>query len=60
MSDDLWGSDGDECAGSPGQLDREWAARREQHWNRGYLEGVEAGKQETVQAGFNEGGRLGG
>lgn len=54
--DDVWAAEGED-AGSPRQLDREWAARREQHWNRGYLEGVEAGKQETVQAGFNEGKR---
>lgn len=55
---DVWGdgSSGDEREG----LDREWRARREEHWSSGYREGVEAGKHETVQQGFNEGGWAGG
>ena len=52
--EDVWGdgSSGDEREG----LDREWRARREEHWSSGYREGLEAGKHETVQQGFNEGG----
>ena len=38
-----------------GQLQREWDSRREEFWNQGYREGVDAGKQETAQAGFDEG-----
>jgi hypothetical protein len=48
---DLEGSD-DDAAG----LQREWGARREEFWNSGYREGLEAGKQKTVQTGFNAGG----
>lgn len=52
--EDLWG-EGDEGDG----LDREWKARREEHFSGGYREGLEAGKQQTVQAGFNEGAHAG-
>lgn len=54
MEDDLWGSDGG-SEQAQGELDREWAARREEHFSSGYREGLEAGKHETVQEGFNEG-----
>lgn len=37
------------------ELEREWKARRDEFWNAGYREGIEAGKHETVQEGFNEG-----
>ena len=58
---DLWG-DGDEEEGQGGggggaDLEREWRARREEHWAGGYREGLEAGKHETVQEGFDEGER---
>lgn len=36
-------------------LEREWKLRREGHRNAGYREGLEAGKKETVQAGFDAG-----
>lgn len=49
--DDVWGSDSSEGEG----LQREWTARRGEHWSSGYREGVEAGKHETVQEGFNQG-----
>ncbi|KAK9831717.1 hypothetical protein WJX74_006852 [Apatococcus lobatus] len=37
------------------ELDREWQTRREQHFNSGYREGKDAGKQEVVQQAFNKG-----
>ena len=54
--DDVWG-DGEEAAGEGGReaMDREWQARREEHYSSGYREGVEAGKHDTVQEGFNQG-----
>ena len=52
---DLWQDDGDEGPDGRQALDREWAARREEHFSSGYREGLEAGKHETVQEGFNEG-----
>lgn len=55
---DLWGDDGQEGDGQ-GQggadLEREWRARRQEHWAGGYREGLEAGKHEAVQGGFDEG-----
>ncbi|KAI3438103.1 hypothetical protein D9Q98_000545 [Chlorella vulgaris] len=54
--DDVWGDDeGAEQGGASDQLDREWQARREEHFSSGYREGLEAGKQETVQEGFDQG-----
>ncbi|DBA80550.1 hypothetical protein WJX77_009478 [Trebouxia sp. C0004] len=52
MSDD-W-----DDVGSPsqqGELAREWAVRREQHYNSGYREGLDAGKEQTIQQGFDSG-----
>lgn len=40
------------------ELDREWQARRSEFWNSGYREGIEAGKSETIQQGFNEGRKV--
>lgn len=53
---ELWGDDEE---GGDDELDREWRARREEHWSSGYREGVEVGKHEAVQAGFDEGESLG-
>ena len=50
--DDLEGSDDDDGSG----LRQEWGARREEFFNTGYREGMEAGKEEAVQQGFNAGG----
>ncbi|KAL6780571.1 hypothetical protein ACKKBF_B12605 [Auxenochlorella protothecoides x Auxenochlorella symbiontica] len=49
---DVWGDDSPTDAG---QLEREWQSRREGHYNAGFLEGLEVGKQESVQAGFDSG-----
>ncbi|KAL0024404.1 hypothetical protein WJX79_010910 [Trebouxia sp. C0005] len=52
MSDD-W-----DDLGSPsqqGELAREWNVRREQHYNSGYREGLDAGKEQTLQQGFDTG-----
>lgn len=48
----VWGDDSPTDAG---QLEREWQSRREGHYNAGFLEGLEVGKQESVQAGFDSG-----
>lgn len=37
------------------ELDREWNSRREAHYNAGYLEGLEQGKAESMEEGFNQG-----
>jgi hypothetical protein len=56
---DPWGSDDnagpDVSTNDAKELEREWNARREEFWNPGYREGIEAGKHETVQEGFDEG-----
>jgi hypothetical protein len=57
--DDIWGDDDDVDHEIPHsnaeELNREWRARREEFWNSGYREGLEAGKHDTVQGGFDEG-----
>ena len=56
--DDVWGGDGEEEGPGEGgreAMDREWQARREEHYSSGYREGLEAGKHDTVQEGFNQG-----
>ena len=57
--DDIWGDEDDEDHEIPNsnaeELDREWRSRREEFWNSGYREGLEAGKHDTVQEGFDEG-----
>jgi len=57
--DDIWGDEDDVDHEIPHsnaeELDREWRARREEFWNSGYREGLEAGKHDTVQEGFDEG-----
>ncbi|EFN54830.1 hypothetical protein CHLNCDRAFT_134848 [Chlorella variabilis] len=58
-ADHIWGADDGEEEPGHEQLDREWRARREEHFSGGYREGLEAGKHETVQEGFDEGYRLG-
>lgn len=58
ITDDIWGDDGDASpTNGPAteELNREWRARREEFYNSGYREGLEAGKHETVQEGFDEG-----
>ncbi len=54
---DIWGDDNEhEIPNSNAEeLEREWRARREEFWNSGYREGLEAGKHDTVQEGFDEG-----
>jgi len=54
---DIWG-DGEEEGDTQQGLEREWQARRDEHFNSGYREGLEAGKHETVQEGFNQGAAL--
>mmetsp|Transcript_7470 Transcript_7470/g.18519 ORF Transcript_7470/g.18519 Transcript_7470/m.18519 type:complete len:222 (-) Transcript_7470:97-762(-) len=50
--DDLWGSDD----GSPqGELERERDARHNQFHNVGYRDGLDAGKEKTLQHGFDIG-----
>lgn len=39
-------------------IDREWKYRREEFRKSGLREGYEAGKQETVQQGFDQGASL--
>jgi flagellar biosynthesis/type III secretory pathway protein FliH len=39
-------------------IDREWKYRREEFRKSGLREGYEAGKQETVQQGFDQGESL--
>jgi hypothetical protein len=53
----VWGDEDDGVLQGPDQehLEREWRARREEHYSSGYREGLEAGKQEAVQAGFHQG-----
>lgn len=57
--DDIWGDEDDGDHEIPNsnaeELDREWRARREEFWNSGYREGIEDGKHDTVQEGFDEG-----
>ena len=53
--DDFWGGSSDEEAAGKEHLEREWRAREANFHSSGYLEGLEAGKRETVQRGFNEG-----
>mmetsp|Transcript_28234 Transcript_28234/g.79689 ORF Transcript_28234/g.79689 Transcript_28234/m.79689 type:complete len:204 (-) Transcript_28234:57-668(-) len=56
--DDVWGDDSDEdaaCASSQNDLSRDWESRRNQFWNAGYREGLEAGQLEYVKKGFLSG-----
>ncbi|KAH7622270.1 hypothetical protein NADE_004857 [Nannochloris sp. 'desiccata'] len=61
--DDIWDDDDvvdhEILHSNAEELDREWRARREEYWNSGYREGLEAGKHDTVQEGFDEGYALG-
>ncbi|KAH9567535.1 hypothetical protein CY35_03G031900 [Sphagnum magellanicum] len=64
---DVWESDKDERseeeivrgggARSTSELDREWQARQAQFHTLGYRDGVEEGKNSSVQEGFDEGYR---
>lgn len=42
-----------------GAVRREARSREQRYWNEGFREGVEAGKEETLQHGFNVGFREG-
>lgn len=53
---DIW-EDGDEESLQE-DIDREWKNRREEFRKSGLREGYEAGKQETVQQGFDQGESL--
>lgn len=53
--DDAWGSDDGEKEGDRHQLDREWETRRKEFHTLGFREGMDAGKQEAVQGGFDQG-----
>lgn len=48
----------DDDEGQQHQLQREWDSRREEFYNTGYREGLEVGKQQAVQDGFNAGGDM--
>mmetsp|Transcript_16716 Transcript_16716/g.28686 ORF Transcript_16716/g.28686 Transcript_16716/m.28686 type:complete len:196 (-) Transcript_16716:416-1003(-) len=62
--DDVWGLSGDEAAGTSGmnddELQRERHARQSQFFNAGYRDGVDAGKERSLQQGFNTGFAEGG
>lgn len=52
--DSFWyGSDGE--LNSPSGLSMEWQSRRKQFYNIGYRDGLQEGKEATVQEGFNHG-----
>lgn len=61
--DDFWGVDSNDGDGGErrgggsgaGELDREWEAREANFWNSGYKDGLEKGRNETIQSGFNIG-----
>jgi hypothetical protein len=55
--DDVWGSDseGEHGRHVSSELDQEWQARQSQFHTLGYRDGVEAGKNSSVQEGFNLG-----
>lgn len=50
--EDIWGS---EDRTEEGDLQQEWQARQTQFHTLGYRDGVEAGKNSSVQEGFNTG-----
>lgn len=52
---DDWGEGSPSPSSQHAELDREWQVRREAFFKTGYLEGLDAGKMETVQQGFDEG-----
>jgi len=54
---DFW-QDQEEEAQFQEDIDREWKYRREEFRKSGLREGYEAGKQETVQQGFDQGALL--
>ena len=54
IDDDVW-NDEDDDGHSNAELQREWESRRQEHYNTGYREGIEAGKHDTVQEGFDQG-----
>ncbi|KAG0563346.1 hypothetical protein KC19_8G023200 [Ceratodon purpureus] len=57
LDDDVWGSDSEVEGGrhASSELDHEWQARQNQFHTLGYRDGVEAGKNSSVQEGFNVG-----
>lgn len=61
MEDADWDEGGRQpgTAGRPEDLDREWEARKRVFWQQGYREGIDQGRSETVQQGFNGGFRRG-
>ncbi|KAG0627820.1 hypothetical protein M758_2G230400 [Ceratodon purpureus] len=57
LDDDVWGSDSEVEGGRhvSSELEHEWQARQNQFHTLGYRDGVEAGKNSSVQEGFNLG-----
>ncbi|KAH8550593.1 hypothetical protein BGW37DRAFT_497558 [Umbelopsis sp. PMI_123] len=55
--DDIWASDEDSDQVSYDQMiaQREWEKMNEVHGNEGYKDGIVAGKDITIQEGFNKG-----
>lgn len=56
LHSDVWG-DESPCASTDhnDDLDREWRSRQEKFKNEGYREGLDTGKEESVQEGFDNG-----
>lgn len=52
--DDVWG-EGDSDTPEQAALDREWETRHQQFYNSGYRDGLDEGKELTLQHGFNAG-----
>ncbi|GJJ68823.1 hypothetical protein EMPS_01169 [Entomortierella parvispora] len=52
--DDIWGDD-DNVSYDRSIAEREWSRLHENFGNSGYLEGIEEGKESTLQDGFNQG-----
>lgn len=50
---DVWGDDGDYNDGQ--ELEQEWRTRQQRFMNEGFRDGVEEGKNKTIQIGFNVG-----
>ncbi|KAG0051142.1 hypothetical protein BGZ83_004044 [Gryganskiella cystojenkinii] len=52
--DDVWGDDED-VSYDRSIAEKEWSRLHENFGNSGYLEGIEEGKESTLQEGFNQG-----
>ncbi|KAF9577472.1 hypothetical protein BGW38_007292 [Lunasporangiospora selenospora] len=61
LDEDVWGDDDDTCGDADtvsydrAIAEREWARLHENFGNSGYREGIEEGKEGTLQKGFNQG-----